>query len=65
MTYVEFYCGITFQPEVPTKVGQIDRGRINNSSYFEKLRCIQNNDARYCSMDEEHAFKLFRNLLSL
>ena len=53
MTYVKFDCGITFYPETPTKIRQINRERNYNSRSCEKPKCILNNDQHNCFTDEQ------------
>ena len=40
VTYVDFDCGITFLPETPTKIRQINRERNYISRSGEKPQCI-------------------------
>ena len=65
VTYVGFDCGITFYPEAPTKVAQINIERRNNSRSCEKSRCIPSNDQHYCSIDKEHTSNIFLNPFNL
>ena len=44
VTYVGFDCGITFLPETPTKITQINRERNYISRSCEKPQCIPSND---------------------
>ena len=48
VTYVDFDCGITFFPETPTKIRQINRERNYNSISCEKPQCIPSNDQHTC-----------------
>ena len=50
-TSVDFDCGITFFPETPTKIRQINRERNYISRTCEKPQCIPNNDQYMCSVD--------------
>ena len=55
VTYVEFDCGITFLPETPTKIKQINRERNYISRSCEKPHCIPSNDQHVCPVDEQHS----------
>ena len=55
VTYVEFDSGITFLPETPTKIRQINRERNYISRSYEKLQCIPSNDQHICPVDEQHS----------
>ena len=48
VTYVEFDCGITFLPETPTKISQINRERNYISRSCGKPQCIPSNDQHVC-----------------
>ena len=48
VTYVDFDCGITFYPETPTKIRQINRERNYNWKACEKSYCIPSNDQHKC-----------------
>ena len=61
MTYVDFDCGITFFPETPTKIRQINRERNCISRSFEKPQCISSNDQHTCFVDEQHSSNTFLN----
>ena len=55
VTYVDFDCGITFLPETPTKIRQINRERNYISRSCEKPQCIPSNDQHVCPVDEQHS----------
>ena len=59
VTYVDFDCGITFFPETPTKIRQINRERNYISRSCEKPQCIPSNDQHTCSVDEQHSCNIF------
>ena len=59
VTYKDFDCGITFYPETPTKIRQINRIRNYNSRYCEKSKCIPSNERHNCFLDEQHKSKIF------
>ena len=59
VTYVEFDCGITFLPETPTKIRQINRERNYFSRFCEKPQCIPINDQHVCPVDEQHSSNIF------
>ena len=59
VTYVDFDCGITFLPETPTKIRQINRKRNYMSSSCEKPQCIPSNDQHVCPVDEQHSSNIF------
>ena len=59
MTYVELDCGITFYPETPTKIRQINREPNYISRYCEKPKCILDNNRYNCSIDEQHSSNIF------
>ena len=48
VTYVDFGCGITFFPETPTKIRQINREWNYISRSCEKPQCIPSNDQHTC-----------------
>ena len=56
VTYVDFVCGITFLPETPTKIRQINRERNYISRSCEKPQC---NDQHPCCVDEQHSSNMF------
>ena len=60
VTYVDFDCGITFLPETPTEIRQINRERNYISRSCEKLQCIASNNQRVCPVDEQHISNIFR-----
>ena len=51
-TYEDFDCGITFYPETPIKIRQINRERNYNSRSCEKPKCIPSNDQHNYLIDE-------------
>ena len=59
VTYVDFDCGITFLPETPTKIRQINRERNYISRSCEKPQCIPSNDQHVCLVDEQHSSNIF------
>ena len=61
VTYVDFDCGITFLPETPTKVREINRERNYISRSREKPQCFPSNDQNICSVDEQHSSNIFLN----
>ena len=65
VTYVNFDCGITFLPETPTKIRQINRERNYISRSCEKHHCIPSNDQHICSVDEQHSSNIFLNPYNL
>ena len=65
VTYVDFDCGITFLPETPTKIRQINRERNYISRSCEKPQCIPSNDQHICFVDERHSSNNFLNPYNL
>ena len=65
VTYVDFDCGITFFPETPTKIRQINRERNYNSTSCEKPQCSPSNDQHTCFVDEQHSSNIFLNPYNL
>ena len=61
VTYVNFDCGITFLPETPTKIRQINQERNYISRSCEKPQCIHSNDQHTCFVDEQHCSNIFPN----
>ena len=61
VTYVDFDCGITFLPETPTKIRQINRERNYISRSCEKPQCIPSNDQHTCVVDAQHSSNIFLN----
>ena len=61
VTYEDFDCGITFYPETPTKVRQINRERNYISRSCEKSKLIPSNDRHNCFIDEQHNSNIFLN----
>ena len=59
MTYIVFYCGLTFYPEPPTKNRQIKRERNYTSRSCRKLSCIPSNHQHKCSTDKQHSSNIF------
>ena len=59
VTYVDFDCGITFYPETPKKIRQINRERNYISRSYEKSKCIPSNDQHNCFIDEQYNAKIF------
>ena len=64
-TYEDFDCGITFYPETPIKIRQINRERNYNSRSCEKPKCIPSNDQHNYLIDEQHNSIIFLNLYNL
>ena len=65
VTYVDFDCGITFFPENPTKLRQINREQNYISRSCEKPQCIPSNDQHICVVDELHSSNIFMNPYNL
>ena len=65
VTFVDFDCGITFPPETPTKIRQINRERNYISRSCEKPHCIPSNHQHTCSVDEQHSSNIFLNPYNL
>ena len=65
VTYVDFDCGITFYPETPTEIRQINRERNYISRSCEKPKWIPSKDQHKCSIDEQHSPNFFLNPYSL
>ena len=65
MTYVDFGCGITFFPETPTKIRQINRERNYISRSCEKPQCVSSNDQHTFFVDEQHSSNIFLNPYNL
>ena len=61
VTYEDFDCGITFQPEIPTKIRQINRERNYISRSCEKPQCIPSNDQHKCFIAEQHNSNILLN----
>ena len=61
LSYVDFDGSITFLPETPTKISQINRERNYISRSCEKPLCIPSNDQHICSVDEQHSSNVFLN----
>ena len=55
VTYEDFDCGFTFNPESPTKIRQINREQNYISRSCEKPQCIPSNDQHICVVDELHS----------
>ena len=52
-------CGITFYPELPKTIRQINRERNYISRSCEKPKFIPRNDQHDCSFDEQHSCNIF------
>ena len=50
LIYVDFSCDITFYPETPTKIRQINWERNYIYRSWEKAKCIPSNDQHKCSL---------------
>ena len=61
VTYVDFDCGISFYPETPTKIRQINRERNYFSRCCEQPKCIPGNNQHNCSIDEQHSSNISLN----
>ena len=61
VTYKDFGCVITFHPEAPTNIRQINRERNYISRSCEKPRSILSNDQHNCFIDEQHKSNIFLN----
>ena len=61
VTYVDFDCGITFYPETPTKIRQINRKQNYISRSCEKPKCIPSHVQHNCSFDEQYTSNIFLN----
>ena len=61
VTYEDFDCGFTFNPESPTKIRQTNRERNYKSRSCEKSKCIPSNDRHNCFIDEQHNSNIFLN----
>ena len=57
--YEDFDCAITFYPETPTKIRQINRERNYISRSCEKSKCIPSNDRHNCFIDDQHNSSIF------
>ena len=57
VTYVDFVCGITFFPETPTKIRNINRERNYFSRSCKKPQNNPSNDQYTCSVDDQHSSK--------
>ena len=61
VSYVDFDCHITFFPETPTKIRQINRERNYLSRSCEKPQYFPSNEQRTSSVDEHHSSNIFLN----
>ena len=61
VTYEDFDCGITFYPETPTKIREINRERNYIFRSCEKSKCIPINGRHNCFIDEENNSNIFLN----
>ena len=59
VNYEDFDSGITFYPETPTKIREINRERNYISRSFEKSKCIPSNDRYNYFVDEQHNSNIF------
>ena len=59
VTYVYFDCGITFLPDTPTKIRQINRERKYLSRSCEKPQCIASNNQHVYPVVEQHSSNIF------
>ena len=58
---VDLDCGITFFPETPTKIRQMNRERNYISRLCKKPQYVHSNDQHNCSVDEQHNSNIFSN----
>ena len=65
VTYGDFDCGFTFNPETPTKIRQTNRERNYIFRSCEKSNCIPSNDRHNCFIDEQHNSNIFLNPYNL
>ena len=65
VTYEDFACGFTFNPESPTKIRQTNRERNYTSRSCKKAKCISSNDRHNCFVDEQHNSNIFLNPYNL
>ena len=65
VTNVVFVRGITFFPEKPTKLRQINREQNYIPRSCEKPQCIASNDQHICVVDESHSSNIFLNPYNL
>ena len=65
VTYVDFHCGINFNPETPTKIRQINRERNYVSRSCEKPKGIHSNNQHNCFLLEQYNSKIFLNTYNL
>ena len=61
VTYIDFDCGITFYPETPTKIRQINREPNYISRYCKKPKCIPGNNQITVLLMSSIALISFRN----
>ena len=59
--YVDFDCGITFYPEIPTKFRQINHQRIYFSKSGGKPKCFPNNGQHNCAIAKQHTSNILVN----
>ena len=64
VTYEDLDCTITFYPETPTKIRQINRQRNYIARSWEKSKCFPSNDRYNCFIDKQHNSNTFLNLYS-
>ena len=55
VTYVDFDCDVTFSPETPTKIRQINRERNYITRSCEKPQCNASNNQHVCPVDGQHS----------
>ena len=65
VTYEDFDCGITFYPETPTNIRQINREQNYISRSCEKSMYILGNDRHNSFIDEPHNSNIFLNSYNL
>ena len=59
VTFVDFDSGITYLPETPTKLRQINRERSYISRSCEKPQCIPSNVQHVWPVDEQYSSNIF------
>ena len=64
LTYIDFDCGFTFNPETPTKIREINRTRNYISISCKKPECIPSSDQHNCSFDKQHTSNISLNRYS-
>ena len=65
VTHAIFDCSMTFYPEAPTKIGQINRERNFFSRSCVISKCIPSQYEQFCSIVEQHTSIIFLNPYNL